>query len=147
MYFQEQETRGVTYESSDTAISTRPSSSAPLSRASTSEVGFVRPPANFKVLNLQAQHMIIHDSSSGQLVEATVPSIDFSRSVALQNILHPQASSSQSSSSRVRNNSPPRLSRPRSHRRWSPSPGYCPCSISVTSIYIWRTPLTLSRSI
>ena len=50
----------------------------------TSDVGFARPPSNFCVLNLQVQHLVIHDSSSGQLVEAMVPSIDFSQSVAFK---------------------------------------------------------------
>jgi hypothetical protein len=98
-YFQEQEARGIEYEGSNPSPSTRNSSTALLSRDPTLDVGSVRAPSNFRVLNLQAQHLIIHDSSSGQLVEATMPSINFSQSAALQNILHPQTSSQSDSPS------------------------------------------------
>ena len=92
-YFQEQEAQGIKYEGSNSSPSMQNSSTALLSHDPTLDVGSVRSPSNFRVLNLQAQHLIIHNSSSGQLVEATMPSIDFSWSVALQNILCLQTSS------------------------------------------------------
>ena len=44
---------------------------------------------------MQAQHLVIHDSSSNQLVEAIIPSLDFSQSATLQNVLHSQARNSE----------------------------------------------------
>jgi hypothetical protein len=127
-YFRDQESRGIVYGRAEPS-SSNPPAAALLPRSATSEVGFARPPANFQVLNLQAQHMVIHDSSSGQLVEATVPSIDFSQSVALWNILQSQTSAPQNSPSCAREDSP-LGSGQRSHRRWSPSPEYRPHSVS-----------------
>jgi hypothetical protein len=113
-YFRDQQAQGVTYDESDASLPSQPSSTALLPRAMTSDVGFARPPSNFRVLNLQAQHMIIHDSSSNQLVEASIPSIDFSQSAALQNILCPQVPARRNSPPRAREDSPPRCSRLRS---------------------------------
>lgn len=79
---------------------------------------------------MQAQHMILHDSASGQLVQATIPSINLSSSAALQNLLQPQASSHPSSSSHLQEDFPFPQSRPRSCQRQSPSPNYHPRSLS-----------------
>jgi hypothetical protein len=108
-YFRDQEAWGIVYERDEPSSSSRPLATALQPCAMTNEVGFAKPPSNFRVLNLQAQHMIIHDSSSGQLVEATVPSIDFSQLAALRNLLQLQPSQSQG---------PPRA--------WDDSPPRCP---------------------
>ena len=88
-YFRGQEARGVIYEQAQPAPPKQTSSRVIAPRTAMAAMEPARAPANFQVLETQSQHMIIHDSSSNQLVEAQIPSLDFSRSAALQAVLRP----------------------------------------------------------
>jgi hypothetical protein len=120
-YFRGQEARGVVYEQARPAPPERTSSRVIAPRAATAAMEPARTLANFQVLETRSQHMIIHDSSSNQLVEAQIPSLDFSRSAALQAVLRPQAATPSESRSRAREASPERSEQSR-YRRRSPSP-------------------------
>jgi hypothetical protein len=131
-YFHEQEARGVSYKRHGPSPPHSSTATAILPRTMTAKVGFARPPSNFQVLNLQAQHLVIHNSSSGKLVEATVPSIDFSQSAALQNLLLPTLAQAQGPS-RSQDNSPPGRPEGRGYQQRSPASNYPPRSRSL-----WR---------
>ena len=77
---------------------------------------------------MQAQPMLLHDTSSNQLVETAILSTDFSQSAVLQGALHQlqqPARRSNRSPTRERTRSPPRSrDRRRQYRRRSPSPEY-----------------------
>lgn len=86
-YFESQKARGVSYETSSTADPTRASSSALANRTTGTEVGSARALPQFRVVEMQAQPMLLHDSASNQLVETAILSTDFSKSAVLQRAL------------------------------------------------------------
>ncbi len=131
-YYESREARGVDYDNRDSAprASSRPSALA--SRTSATDVGPVQAVPRLRVLSMQAQPMLLHDTSSNQLVETAILSTDFSQSTILQSALHSHhqpVRSSDRSRSRERNRSPPRSrnrsqDRRRQYRQRSPSPSY-----------------------
>jgi hypothetical protein len=129
-YFEGQEARGVSYEGSSTAGPSRASSSALSPQTSITDVGPARVLPQFRVVEVQAQPLLLHDTASNQLVETAVLSTDFSRSSILQRALQQQQQTSQQRSrspSRERDRAPQRdRSRGprREYRRRSPSPDY-----------------------
>ena len=128
--FDDRESRGVSYGNRDAAP--RASSSALAPRASASDVGFVWVVPQLRVLDLQAQSLLLHDTSSNQLAETAILSTDFSQSAVLQGALRQHNQPAQRfnrSPPRDRNRSPPcSQDRSRDHRRQyrqrSPSPEY-----------------------
>ena len=125
-YFDHREARGVSYDNRDPAP--RASSSALAPRTSATDVGPVRAVPHLRVLNMQAQPMLLHDTSSNQLVETAILSTDFSQSAVLQGALlqHQQpARRPNRSPARERTRSPPRSrDRRQQYRRRSLSPEY-----------------------
>jgi hypothetical protein len=128
-YFEGQEARRVSYERPTSTRTAETSALAPRSLAT--EVGPVRTLPQFRVVNVQAQPLLLHDTASNQLVETAVLSTDFSKSALLQHALQQQQAPSRPNRSppRERDRSPSRRSshRDRSRRDYrqrSPSPEY-----------------------
>ncbi len=137
-YFDSREARGASYDNRNPAPRASSSSLAP--RTSATDVGPVRVVPQLRVLSMQAQPMLLHDTSSNQLVETAILSTDFSQSAVLQSALHQHhqpTRRSNCSPSRERNRSPPRernrspqrsrdrsRDRRRQYRQRSPSPEY-----------------------
>ena len=132
-YFESQEARGVTYENTDATPYRSAVSSALTHRPSFSDMGPVRTLPQFRVVEMQAQPVLLHDTASNQMVETAILSTDFSQSAVLQHALQQQSSRRQDGSpSRERDRSPPR--RPpqrnrsrgqrRDYRQRSPPPDY-----------------------
>jgi hypothetical protein len=139
-YFGRQEASGVSYDSRNEST-THARSAAIVPRSDATNVGFVQAAPQFRVLGSQAQPMLLHDTSSNQLVETTILSTDFSQSAVLQRVLHPGQPTpgrSERSPPREQRRSPPRASgsrnRSRNRRhdypRRSPSREYSRCSPS-----------------
>ncbi len=132
-YFESREDRSTAYNRRNDT--TQASSSALAPRTSATNIGPVRSTPQLRVLNMQAQPMLLHDTASNQLVETTILSTDFSRSAVLQNALQQQqqpSRRSERSPSRERDRSPPRgqgsrnrsRDRRRSYQQRSPSPSH-----------------------
>lgn len=132
-YFGSQEAQGTSYDNRGPAPRTSSASLAP--RPAATQVGPVRAIPQMRVLDLQAQPMLLHDTASNQLVEAAILSTDFSQSSVLRHAIQQRSQASrppERSRSRERNRSPSRpsgsrnRSRDRRHEysRRSPSPGY-----------------------
>jgi len=134
-YFEGQEARGVSYQNTDSSRSRETSSHALAPRPSISDLGSVRILPQFRVVEMQAQPVLLHDTASNQMVETAILSTDFSQSAVLQYALQQQQQSARRqnrSPSRERDRSPPRQppgrDRSRGQRRdyqqRSPSPDY-----------------------
>jgi hypothetical protein len=132
-YFDSREARGTSYDNRGSAP--RASSAALAPPTMVNEVGPVRAVPQLRVLDMQTQPMLLHDTASNQLVEAAILSTDFSQSSVLQRAIQQRQEPSRPfgrSRSRERNRSPSRQSgsrnrsrdRGREYSRRSPSPSY-----------------------
>lgn len=131
-YFEEQRARGVSYEDDCATSARRAGPSALISRPAP-DLALSRSLPQLRVVTLQPQPILLHDSASNQLVETTVLSTDFSQSAILNQALRQtQPPRTEHGSQSPRERSPSRHSsrregsreRRREYRRRSPSPEY-----------------------
>ena len=89
-YFERQEARGVSYEGPSAVTSRTAGPSAIIPRPSITDLSPARVLPQFRVVDVQAQPLLLHDTASNQLVETAVLSTDFSQSALLQHALQQQ---------------------------------------------------------
>ena len=83
-YFHRQEAQGVEYDRARDPLPSCAGPSALVPQANLYRASALPSFADVHVMEVQAQRMLTHDSSSNQLVEATLPSFNFSQSTAMQ---------------------------------------------------------------